>query len=631
MKRRVILLLMASCLLCSCGSTEKPKVATPSAATTSTPSATPEATSSSTEETEEEVIPVVSNDIDVKMPDVSNVGTDLVYVTRKTNPYEGTYTLDTDSQIRFYILNVTDDALWFSYEKGNNKLDLGKASKTASGTYEFFFETDPENSDHYVTNESAKSKGIVRTNGNELYLEADGSLEEWEELGAKGKLIPLEKPDSVKICDLSKCLGNYFEVRESIYKKSRPYVNLGKELGTDQVSYLDVRPENSERTYLLNDERKYYQFGNINFFSTAEQCDEVFGTPTQKSDTERCYSYQDKYEVRFTFQNGYMNSMGVYLESKDKAMQKYIVDNFTMQGCKIIKYDNGYEKTGKIKLPKDTVGICHKAFTIVDRETDDGGQIDREKEDIKAVQLCIPKKVYLEPYSMTELGPIKITFEEGRKRIEDYAFYDAGIWEFHTQIILPSSVRTLEKKAFMQTSNAKHCEIKLNEGLKEVKEAALSGTDCALPSSIEILGKEALRDCNPKNYDYTLPKSLKEIGDYCIYSDEVKSKPIKLSASVKKIGLNVLTYGDSPGGGFQVDPKNPYFKSNNKGWLFSKDGKKLYHAFAWHGNLNVPDGVEYIMCECMLNPNGEGGKQKVKLPKTFKKNLYSEYLEMTGE
>lgn len=312
--------------------------------------------------------------------------------------------------------------------------------------------------------------------------------------------------------------------------------------------------------------------------------------------------------------------------NEEKVLGYRIAGDFKIHGSKIVEYIGGYDTEKTITIPKGITEIGKRAFSIDDEVT----FMDQVAK-MKKVSLCIPKNVKIDEDAFNTIGPMKITFEEGRTEIQKRAFYGCSTYvngkNEGIEIILPSTIKSIGEHSFTSYLTG-NISLKLNEGLEEIGDYALSGTKCKLSSTVKKLGNYALNDWW---YDseaegelsggyVVLPKGLKEIGAHCIYL-EWPTKKITIPASVEKIGECPISYGDNPyKGGVVVDKGNRYYKSDKNGWLYTKDGKKLLYAGCFRGDLAVPEGVEYIGEGALnLDPNGEGGSQRIILPKSLKK------------
>ena len=418
--------------------------------------------------------------------------------------------------------------------------------------------------------------------------------------------LSLEKQkDKMQVCDLTKCLGNYFSVRDKLNLENLTWLDIGKELGESRVSYLHVATKDYDK------KSNQYCIGDITFASSKKECDKFLGDAKEETAGRKVYRYKEDYEIEIEFKGNKIKEMGIYLHNKKQAMKTYEIGDFVMQGCKIVKYKNAYESEEKVVLPSDTVAIKSDAF-----------EIERNPDfEAKKLQIHIPKEVYLEPYSFSGLGPIEVTFEEGRTKIEKGSFANAcDKGKYDINVTLPTSVKTISAEAFYNMETGEWLNLWMQEGVEVIEREALVGIKCDLPTTIRTLEKKALQHWMPET-NFGLPEGVEEIGDECFYFDIAREK-FKIPASVKKIGINPFSYYEAhctPG--VEVDSSNPYFKSDENGWLFSKDGKELYLAWAYEGELIIPEGVEYIKCDLLGGPD-RGRNFPVKKPKTLKQDLY---------
>lgn len=282
-----------------------------------------------------------------------------------------------------------------------------------------------------------------------------------------------------------------------------------------------------------------------------------------------------------------------------------------MRGCQIVNYNNNYQKTGTVKIPEDTVSIEEDAFKA------DSKNFDISPKGIKRIKLEIPKDVYIEPYAFRSMGPADITFEEGRKEIEEGAFASIGSDYYNIKITLPSSVKTIQKRSFSNEVTGNNLTVNLNKGLEIIGDEALCGLKCDLPKTIRIIKDGALKMWKPKG-NFSLPEGVEEIGSHCFWWDGTE-KPFRIPSTVKKIGINPFEFGDSALPEVQVDPRNPYFKSDENGWLLSKDGKIVYSGWVSSQHNKIPDGVEYLACSLTFSP--DEGVVPLEYPFSYKGEL----------
>ena len=549
----------------------------------------------------------------VKMTDTSKVTSKMVYGEREKNQGEKYYVEKSSETDKLYMYEETEDIARFSVHLSEYDLNV-VAKKNSDGKYECYIKEYPEYEERYSVAEEGEYRLLLWHEEDELQLEVttlDGKIEtdSMDTITEKVTCIEKELPKKTQTFDLKKCIGDYYKVRKSIYSKTNDSkLDFGKEPGSTRLSYIEVN--NSGRVTET-------QMGDVNFFSTKEECDKAFGTPIRTTEENRVYKFDDDYEIQITFAGESICKMGIYLGNKETATQEYRVGKFTMRGCQIIKYNEGYKKAGKVNLPKDVVAFEIDSFSATKRNTGGGYKVQK-------IKLQIPSQVYIEPFAFRQMGHAEITFEEGRREIEKGAFRDIGYKNYKVKILLPSSVKKLNEFAFANSVNSDGITIVFSDGLEIIESNAMEGMKIDLPSSVRILEASALGGWMPKG-EFGLPEGVEEIGDNCFDFEEAE-EPFKIPSTVKKIGIDAFSFGEGvkvPK--VKVDPRNPYFKSDENGWLFSKDGKTLYYAWADSDYVELPKGLEYIACDFESYP--EVGEIVIDYPNSFKKDLYKEYWE----
>lgn len=538
-----------------------------------------------------------SSEQGIKMPDVSDVKADLTYETLRSGKSEKVYRSQSHEDVNLCVYRVTKEAIWFSFQKENASLPLSRAESNGENTYEFSYAYDKEKDDNtYQLVKDGKRKGKITLSGESAKIQIQGDKGETG-LGYEGILKGQKQKQEIKVCDLLKCTSDFFSVRASIFQYNRKYVKIGKVRGADQVLFVEANPSNSSLP-CDEEEKKYYKMGNVTFFSTIKECDTELGIPIQTSDEQRSYQYKD-FEIVISFKNDCVSGMGIYRNSRTEALKVYQDGEFMMQGCRIIKYEGNYDGE-QLVLPGDAVGIAKNSFKL---EKNPGGtEFKKYKKNpdgtnVKKLSICIPQKVYLEPLAFSSCGPMEITFEEGRMEIEPGAFCNAGrIAEYGRKIRLPQTVERICEMSFEQPMGTSGMvQVSLNQGLKRIDKRALRGV----------------------HFD-KLPEQLEQLGDECIYISHPEEK-LKISKSLKKIGINAISYGsEMKNGGVEVSKENPHFKSDENGWLYSKDGRVLYLAFAYREYIHVPNHVKKIKCDLQEGPEGNRKQPLIILPEALK-------------
>ena len=260
-------------------------------------------------------------------------------------------------------------------------------------------------------------------------------------------------------------------------------------------------------------------------------------------------------------------------------------DMFEIEDGVLLRYKGGYDEARKIVLPKKVKRIKRNAFALKKKERN-------EISKLQTSLLEIPKDVKLEKESFAGAGPLKVTLLDRRKKIEEYAFYNMAKYGCESEVILPDSVETIEQYAFYANGPVS---VQLSKNLKRVEKSGLAhATVNELPDSIEYLGDYALGKMS--NVADKMPAQLEEMGVHCIV---LYGKKLHVPAEVKKIAVNAVLWPENDITdihGYEVDEQNQYYKSDENGWLYSKDGKILYyaHRLPTEQDLIIPEGVEKV-------------------------------------
>ena len=192
----------------------------------------------------------------------------------------------------------------------------------------------------------------------------------------------------------------------------------------------------------------------------------------------------------------------------------------------------------------------------------------------------IGNNAFLDCYKMTT-----IELPSGLREIGSSAFADCAA----TSVKIPASVQTLGDAAFAMSSLA---EIEVEEGSATLKvvdgaflskdgkslfrlPSALKLTSYKIPNGVEIIERAAFGG-NVTLETVEIPATVKTIEPNAFYRC-VSLKKISIPASVEKMkSAFKLCDGLEH---FEVDPKNPVYKSEN-GALLSADGKTFYEIVA---------------------------------------------------
>ena len=222
---------------------------------------------------------------------------------------------------------------------------------------------------------------------------------------------------------------------------------------------------------------------------------------------------------------------------KEQAISTSTGNMFEIKNGVLVRYKGGYNKALKIVLPQKVKEIASKAFILTKDE----------------------KK---------HVGELKVSSIEIGKDVK------------------------LHKNAFYEENGTK--KVYLNNNLERIEKNGLYGAAYSdLPDSIKYLGSNSLGYASKQITK--LPENLEYIGEHCL---TLYGGKIKVSSHVKKMAVNAIVWEctNSDVQGYEVDKSNLYYKSDSNGWLYSKDGKKLFYAYRLpsENNVVIPKGVEKV-------------------------------------
>lgn len=173
--------------------------------------------------------------------------------------------------------------------------------------------------------------------------------------------------------------------------------------------------------------------------------------------------------------------------------------------------------------------------------------------------VCGSKQEYVIPDTIEGYPVTTIGYE---------AFYDCSCI---TELTIPGSVTVIEKNAF--TFCEKLTKLTISEGIVRIEKDAFFGCyeleQLNLPNSVTFLGDDAFSCCE-KLEEVFIPKTVTQMGSG-VFS-----------------GCPNMT-------GIWVEECHPFYKSDNFGVCYSKDGTQLLQVPAsFSGHFTVPKGVELI-------------------------------------
>lgn len=273
---------------------------------------------------------------------------------------------------------------------------------------------------------------------------------------------------------------------------------------------------------------------------------------------------------------------------EEQKIDTSVEDMFEVKDGILLRYKGSYQKEIKIVLPKSVKTIGENAFLLNKKER-------KMATSLKMSHLDIPSNIKLEKNAFTGAGPLKVKLLEGRKKVEKSAFRDMGKFGCESEVTLADSIQIIDEYAFCVDGGVV---VNLSNNLQRVEKFGLNGASISsLPDSLVYLGEEALG--HPGKAVEKMPDHIEELGSSCIrlYGDR-----IHVPANVRNIALNAVVWDEcnnSDVQGYDVDQDNPYYKSDENGWLYSKDGKILYYAYRLENedDIVIPSGVEKVYKE----------------------------------
>lgn len=270
---------------------------------------------------------------------------------------------------------------------------------------------------------------------------------------------------------------------------------------------------------------------------------------------------------------------------KEQAISTSTSNMFEIKNGVLVRYKGGYNKALKIVLPQKVKEIASKAFILTKDEKKHVGEL-------KVSSIEIGKDVKLHKNAFYGAGPLKVTLLDGRINVEKHSFSEMGKYGCESEIFMCESIKTIEEYAFYEENGTK--KVYLNNNLERIEKSGLYGAAYSdLPDSIKYLGSNSLGYASKQITK--LPENLEYIGEHCL---TLYGGKIKVSSHVKKMAVNAIVWEctNSDVQGYEVDKNNLYYKSESNGWLYSKDGKKLFYAYRLpsENNVVIPKGVEKV-------------------------------------
>ena len=244
-----------------------------------------------------------------------------IYVEKNTHKRQGVYKgKNQNEDIALYVHRVAGENLWFSFEEWHKTYQHRweecyiRATKTTENSYEFHYDT------WNSQDGTMKWDGDIVFKGEKVLFNI-GCEEDLAPSHYELKRKNIKNADtSVSVIELARCLNkSYRKVKEELSGKEPSIFNIGKEIGRDRISYIEIGADGDEK---LDKNLGYYQIKGMGVWGTKEECKKILGTPTEEHTYELRYETEDGYEIWFSFYHDYVKKMGIYFGSKKEALEE---------------------------------------------------------------------------------------------------------------------------------------------------------------------------------------------------------------------------------------------------------------------------------------------------------------------
>ena len=264
---------------------------------------------------------------------------------------------------------------------------------------------------------------------------------------------------------------------------------------------------------------------------------------------------------------------------------------FEIKDGVLVRYLGDYSKAGEIVLPAEVKQIAGRAFQLPEKLREQPtGLLETQK-------LMIPAGVKLQEEAFYGCGPLEVTLEEGREFIEEKAFYECTKYYSKVIVKVPDTVKIICQHAF-DVGQDGWLTVNLGKGVDSLEPYALQGAYAvSLPDSIREIGKHALGDWG--KIPGGLPEGVRYLEKHFV--DLIQGR-LKVPASVRHIAVGAAVWEkEARKIGYQVDSANKNYRSDQNGWLYSKDGKTLYFAYSLNGeDIKIPDSVHTVYTKGLM-------------------------------
>lgn len=272
---------------------------------------------------------------------------------------------------------------------------------------------------------------------------------------------------------------------------------------------------------------------------------------------------------------------------------------FEIEDGILVRYLGDYSKAGEIVLPDGIKAIASRAFQLPKKLREQPiGMLETQ-------QLKIPAHVKIYKEAFYGCGPLEVILEAGREYVEEKAFYECTKYHSKMSVKVPDTVTLICEHAF-DIGHGGWLTVELGKGVEVLEDYALQGAYAVdIPSSIREIHKHALGDWG--RIPEGLPEGLRYLDKHFV--DLIQGR-LKVPASVRYIAVGAVVWEDGARRmGYDVASDNKNYRSDQYGWLYSKDGKTLYFAYSLNGEyINIPDSVDTVYMKGLMT---EGNKIKV--------------------
>ena len=166
-------------------------------------------------------------------------------------------------------------------------------------------------------------------------------------------------------------------------------------------------------------------------------------------------------------------------------------------------------------------------------------------------------------------------------------------------VVIPSCIKTIENSAFIGCTMLKTVTFEDNSKLKSLDKSAfnncfaLETVNFGKNSVLESIGESAFINCRSL-YSIHIPDSVKTIGSNA-FENCLSLQDVVIPSNVSNIGISAFANCDSLES-FEVDARNSYFASDDRGILCNKEKNKIvcYPAGSKRPVYAVPSNITEI-------------------------------------